>query len=120
MRNVARGKTGIWVGTKNHATVDTGIMTAVECLRFLREADRTRRSGTRAGACATMSGGFPQIPGGQVSMQGLSLCRDGSTGTGHSNKSKVEINRVAAKHLPLGPNASVVLLEPQRSPRTSG
>ena len=117
---MARGKTGIWVGMTSNTTVDTDIMTAVECLRLLQEVDHTRPSGTRAGACATTSGGFPQIPGGQALMQGLSLYRGWSTGTGHSEKSKAEIVRVEAEHLSLDPSVSAVPSGPLRPPQTSG
>ena len=78
-------------------TVYPVITTAVACLHLLWEADHSRPGDTREEAYAMMSGGFPQITEGPVSMRGLSLCRGWSIETDRSEKSKVEIVRVEAE-----------------------
>src|SRR6187399_2004311 len=108
--------TGSWVGTTTHSTIDTDATTAVECLPLLRGVGHTRPCGTWAGACETTSVGFPRIPGGRALTRGPSLCRVGSTVTGHPGTSEAETNPPAAERRRPGPSASAAQSGPRRSP----
>jgi hypothetical protein len=95
-----------WVEATGNLTLDTTVMTTVECLHPLRGVAHTRLGGMMTGARMAMSGGSQSTHECPGLMQGPSLCRVWLTEAGLTEKVWTEITRVGAERSSLGPSVS--------------
>ena len=100
--------------------IDSAVMTAIECLRPLRGADRTCPGSMMTGARIGMSGGSQSTQESPGLMRGQFLYKVWSTETEHIEKDWTEIVQLVAEFMSPDLNASVEPLGLLRSLPTLG